>query len=144
VKSIDVAELARLLREHYSWAALDPGVTEATVVENEHGDRALLVPRAVMDEPYRSFCLIDASALDTTLVITFRWQDDAPDDTIFLLPYDTRGLDLDIRDNIAVTTFLNHLLEFTLGGPRPSWEAARSTPFGQRFAVVRPQTQEER
>jgi hypothetical protein len=141
VKSTDVAELARLLREHYSWAALDPNVTEATVVEDEYGDRVLKVPRADMDEPYRSFCLIDAAALDSTLVITFTWQDDAPDDTVFLLPYDTRGLDLDMGDNIAVTTFLNHLLEFTLGGERRSWEAARTTPLGRRFAIVRPETQ---
>ena len=85
--------------------------------------------------------LLNAEAVGTILVITFRWDDGADDGTIFLMPLDTRDVALDMSDNIAVTMFLLHHLEFTLGGPRESWEHARTTPFGPRFAVVRPYTQ---
>ena len=79
-----------------------------------------------MFEPYRSFRLIDAAAVGSTLVITFTWDDGADDGTVFLMPLDTRDIELDTSDNIAVTTFLSHHLEFTLGGPRESWERARA------------------
>lgn len=134
----DVAVLAALVREHYAADRLDPGVTEPTVVEHDDGSRSLVLPRNQMLEPYRSFRLMEAAALGSTLVITFMWDDGADDGTLFLMPLDTRDIDLDMSDNIAVSTFLSHHLEFTLGGPRESWERARTTPFGPRFSVVRP------
>jgi len=141
VQPRDVAVLAALVREHYSVQRLDTGVTEPTLVEHEDGSKAWVLPREQALEPYRSFRLIDAVALGSILVITFSWDDGADDDTIFLMPLDTRDVALDISDDIAVSTFVAHHLEFTLGGPRESWEAARTTPFGPRFAVVRPYTQ---
>ena len=136
-----MAALAELVREHYAPDRLDPGVTEPPVVENDDGSRVLVVPRDQMVEPGRSLRLLDAEAVGHILVITFRWDDGADDGTIFLMPLDTRDIALDMHDNIAVTTFLLHLLEFTLGGQRESWERARTTPFGPRFTVVRPYTQ---
>jgi hypothetical protein len=137
----DVAVLAEMVREHYASDRLDPGVTEPTVVEHDGGSRSVVLPREQMFEPYRSFRLIDAATIGSVLVITFRWDDGADDGTIFLMPLDTRDIDLDMTDNIAVSTFLSHHLEFTLGGPRESWERARTTPFGPRFTIVRPYTQ---
>lgn len=141
-----VAESARLLREHYSPAALDPGVTESTLVENERGHRALVLPRAEQDEPYRSFSLIDAAALGSTLVVTFTWEDDAPDGTVFLLPYDTRGLDLDMRDNIAVTTFVKPPLGVHSGraGPAGRPRAPPRSPPGSRSYAPGPSTPDRR
>lgn len=43
-----------------------------------------------------------------------------------------------VGDEITVRTFLAQLVEYTLGGPRESWEAARSTPISRRLTVVRP------
>jgi hypothetical protein len=137
----DVAVLAEMVRENYSSDQLNPGVTEPTIVEHDDGSRSVVLPREQMFEPYRSFRLIDAAAVGSVLVITFRWDDGVDDDTIFLMPLDTRDIDLDMTDNIAVSTVLSHHLEFTLGGPRESWERARTTPLGPRFAVVRPYTQ---
>lgn len=137
----DVARLAELVRVQYSPDQLDPGVTQPTVVELDDGSRSLVVPRDQMVEPYRSFRLIDAAAVGSILIITFQWDDGADDGTIFLMPLDTRDIELDLADNIAVSMFLLHHLEFTLGGPRESWERARTTPLGPRFAVVRPYTQ---
>lgn len=88
-----------------------------------------------MPEPLRSLHLLDAAALGTTVVTTFRWGDD---DTVFVLPYDTRDLDIDLGDEITVRTFLTQLVEHTPGGSRESWEAARSTPISRRLVVVRP------
>lgn len=127
--------IADLLRDTYGEDALDTGVTEPTVVEEADGSRTLVLPRDEMPEPLRSLHLIDAVAAATTLVATFRWGDD---DTVFVLPYDTRDLDDEIDDEIALRTFLTRLVEDTLGGPRESWEAARSTPISRRLAVVRP------
>ncbi|MEJ2862793.1 hypothetical protein [Actinomycetospora flava] len=47
----DVETLARLVREHFSPAALDPGVGEATIVEDADGFRRLVVPRSEQHEP---------------------------------------------------------------------------------------------
>lgn len=44
------------------------------------------------------------------------------------MPLDGRDVTLDLTDDIAVTTFLSHHLEFTIGGPRESWEVACSIP----------------
>jgi hypothetical protein len=137
----DVAVLADLVREHYAPDRLDPGVSEPTLVEHDDGSRSLVVPRDQMVEPYRSLRLLDAAAIGTILIVTFRWDDGADDGTIFLMPLDTRDIELNTADNIAVNMFLLHHLEFTLGGPRESWERARTTPLGPRFAVVRPYTQ---
>lgn len=134
----DAEVLARVLREHYSTAALDPGVDEPTVVEDDDGFRRLVVPREDQTEPWRSFVLLDARAVGPVLTVVFRWDDGADDGTVFVLPVDVRGVELDVADDRAVTTFLTHLLEFTLGGERRTWEAARSTPLGSRFTVVRP------
>jgi hypothetical protein len=134
----DVAVLAALVLEHYTADRLDRGVSDPTVVEYDDGSRSVVLPRDHMFEPYRSFRLIDAAAVGSTLVITFTWDDGSDDGTVFLMPLDARDIDLDTSDNIAVTTFLSHHLEFTLGGPRESWERARTTPFGPRFSVVRP------
>lgn len=127
--------LADLLRDTYGEASLRTGVDEPTVVQEHDGSRSLLLPRDRMPEPLRSLHLIDAVAVDTTLVVTFRW---GADDTVFLLPYDTRDADLD--DPITARTLLTRLVEHTLGGLRESWEAARSTPISRRLAVVRPWT----
>lgn len=137
----DVVALAEQVREHFAPDRLDPGLREPTLVEREDGSRSLVLPRDQMFEPYRSFHLLDAVAVGNILVITFRWDDGADDGTIFLMPLDTRDTELDMADNIAVSTFLSHHIEFTLGGPRESWERARTTPLGPRFAVVRPYTQ---
>ncbi|MET0191101.1 MAG: hypothetical protein ABW212_19030 [Pseudonocardia sediminis] len=138
MRASEVAEMARLMRESYRPEQLDPGLARPAVVDLERGFRAVAVPRADAPEPYRSFRLIDAAALDTVLVVTFTWDDGADDGTVFVLPVDGRDVELDIRDGVAVTTFLNHLLEFTLGGPRDAWEPARTTPIGPRLSVVRP------
>ena len=129
------AELADLVRDTYGDASLDTGVTEPTIVENAGGFRSLTLPRDQMPEPLRSLHVIDAAAVGTTLVMTFRWGDD---DTVFLLPYDTRDADFALDDDITVRTFVTQLVEHTLGGPRESWEAARSTPISRRLTVVRP------
>lgn len=136
--------LAGLVRETYSPERLDPGISEPTVVELADGSRAVALPREQMFEPYRSLRLIDAAAVGTTLVITFHWGDGQDDGTIYLMPLDGRDVELDMSDDIAVTTFLSHHLEFTLGGPRESWEAARTTPLSSRLSVVRPWTSSPR
>ncbi len=136
VPGVDLAPaLADRLRQTYGEVALHTGVSEPTVVEEPDGSRSLVLPREQMPEPLRSLHLIDAVAVGTTLVTTFRWADD---DTVFLLPYDTRDADLDLTDEITVRTSLTRLVEHTLGGPRETWEAARSTPISRRLAVVRP------
>lgn len=133
-----VRGLAGQIRASYAPEQLETGVQEPTVVEHSDGSRSVTLPRDQMFEPYRSFQLIDAAALGTTLVIAFSWDDGRGDDTVFLMPLDCRDVDLDVRDEFAVTNFLTRFLEFTLGGPRESWEPARSTPLGPRLAVVRP------
>jgi hypothetical protein len=139
VDTDQVARLAALVLETYSPAALDPGVTEPTIVTMPDGFRALAVPRDQMQEPMRSLRLLDAAALGPVLVVTFAW-DDQDDGTIFVMPLDTRDLQLDLADDISVTTFLVQHIEHTLHGPRESWESARSTPISRRLAVVRPRT----
>jgi hypothetical protein len=137
VRAVDtdqIARLAALVMETYSPAALDPGVTEPTIVTMPDGFRAVSVLRDQMQEPMRSLRLLEAVALGPVLVVTFAW-DDQDDGTIFVMPLDTRDLRLDLADNISVTTFL---VEHTLRGPRKSWESARSTPISRRLAVVRP------
>jgi hypothetical protein len=138
---VDVVALAEQIREHFASDQLTPDVRDPTVVEHDDGSRSLVLPRDQMFESYRSFRLLEAVAVGSVLVITFRWDDSADDGSIFLMPLDTRDIDLDMADNIAVSTFVSHHIEFTLGGPRESWERARSTPLGPRFAVVRPYTQ---
>jgi hypothetical protein len=138
VDAADVKVLAELVMETYSPEQLDSGVNEPTIVELADGSRAVALPRSQMFEPYRSLRVIDAAALGTTLVIAFRWDDGRDDGTIFVMPLDGREIALDLADETAVTTFLTHHFEFTLGGPRESWEPARSFPLSRRLAVVRP------
>jgi hypothetical protein len=133
-----VRALAEQIRASYAPEQLDSDVQEPTVVEHSDGSRSVTLPRDQMFEPYRSFQLIDAAAMGATLVVAFTWNDGRDDDTVFVMPLDCRDVDLDVRDEFAVTNFLTRLLEFTLGGPRESWEPARSTPLGPRLAVVRP------
>jgi hypothetical protein len=135
-----VAELATLVRETYSPSALNTGVTKPTVVEAPDGSRALVLPRVQTEEPLRSLRLIDAAAVGSTLVVTFMWDDGTGDGTVFVMPLDTRDLELDMSDHISVSTFLSQFVEHTLGGPRESWEAARSTPISRQLTVVRPWT----
>lgn len=136
VGAVDRAHvIAGLVRDTFGEAALETGVTEPTIVQEADGSRSLVLPRDQMPEPLRSLHLIDAVAVGTTLVATFHWGDD---ETVFVLPYDTRDLDVDLDDEITVRTFLGQLVEDTLGGPRESWEAARSTPISHRLKVVRP------
>lgn len=130
--------LADLVQDTYGEASLRTGVDEPTVVQEHDGSRSLLLPRDRMPEPLRSLHLIDAAAVGTTLVVTFHWGDD---DTVFLLPYDTRHVDdADLDDPITARTLLARLVEHTLGGPRESWEAARTTPISRGLVVVRPWT----
>lgn len=132
--------IADLLRDTYGETSLETGVLEPTIVQEADGSRSLVLPRDQMPEPLRSLHLIDVVAVGATLVATFRWGDD---DTVFVLPYDTRDLDVDLGDEITVRTFLTQLVEHTLGGPREIWEAARSTPISRRLAVVRPWNAQE-
>jgi hypothetical protein len=131
-----VRALADQIRASYAPEQLDSEVREPTVVQLADGSRAVALPRDQMFEPYRSFRLLDA--LGATLVVAFSWDGEGGDDTVFIMPLDCRNVDLDVDDEFAVTNFLTRFLEFTLGGPRESWEAARSTPLGPRLAVVRP------
>lgn len=133
-----VRTLAEVIRTSYAPEQLETGVREPTVVDLPDGSRAMTLPRDQMFEPYRSFQLIDAAALGEVLVVAFSWDEGTSDDTVFVMPLDCRNVELDVRDEFAVTNFITRFLEFTLGGPRESWEPARSTPLGPRFAVVRP------
>jgi hypothetical protein len=141
MESAHVAELATLVRESYSVAALDPGVTEPTIVEAANGFRSIALPRDQQVEPLRSLRLIDATAMDTVLVITFGWDDGTDDRTVYLMPFDARDLDLDLdlTDEIAVSTFLLQHIEHTLGGPRDTW-ASRSTMISTGLSVIVPWT----
>lgn len=140
MKPEDAAVLAALLKEHYSPERLDTGVSEPTLVTADDGFKVLVLPREQMFEPFRSFHLLDAVALGPVLVVTFRWDDGNDDGTIFLMPLDTRDIELDMDSDVAVTTFVDHHLSFTLGGPRESWEPG-STLLSSRLAVVRPYDQ---
>ena len=85
VKAADAAVLASILRDHYCPSDSKPASPSPTVIENEHGFRALLMPRKQMSEPFRSIHLLDAVALGHILVVTFplgRWErrrNDLPD-----------------------------------------------------------------
>lgn len=132
----ELAALATIIREDYSPTALDPGVSEPTVVESEGGFRALVLPRDQQVEPLRSIRVIDAAAVGTTLVTTFTWADGTDDETVYLLPLDVRDVQLDPAESWQVSRFLLRYLEHTLGGSRESW-APRTTMIGDRLAVVR-------
>lgn len=134
----DVERLAALVRETYSPAALETGVHEPTMVTAADGSRAITFPRDQEPEPLRSLHLRSAVAAGLVLVVTFTWGED-DDDTIFVIPLDTRDLDLDLTDEIATTTFVVQHIEHTLGGPRSAWEPG-TTPLSPRLSVVRPWT----
>jgi hypothetical protein len=61
------------------------------------------------------------------------------DGTIFPMPLDTRHIEPDVDDDVAVTAFVDPHLWWTLGGPRESWEVARTTPLAARLPVVQMQ-----
>jgi hypothetical protein len=128
-----VAQLATRFTQLFGWDDSDTGPTEPTLTEFEDGSRAIVLPRDQMWEPYRSFRLIEAAAVGTTLVITFHWGDG--DEMVFLLPIDVRPFVFE--DNIDVDSFLHRHLESTLGEAREDWEAARSTPISPGLTVVR-------
>jgi hypothetical protein len=133
-----------MLKEDFAPERLETGVSEPTLVEGEDGFKVLVLPREQMFEPFRSFHLLDAVALGDLLVVTFRWDDGNDDGTIFLMPLDTRDVELDMDSDTFVTTFVDHHLSWTLGGPRASWEPERATRIGERLSVVRPYDQRRR
>ena len=141
VEHADVARLAAQLKEDYSPERLETGVSEPALVEGDDGHDVLVLPREQMFEPFRSLHLLDAVAVGDILVVTFRWDDGNDDGTVFLMPLDTRGLELDPDSDTVVTTFLDHHLAWTLGGPRASWEPGRATRISERLSVVRPYDQ---
>ncbi len=138
MNSAEVARLAAAVVEAYSPAALETGVDEPTLVTYDDGFRAITLPRDQQPEPLRSLHLLDAVAAGPVLVVAFTWRED-DDGTVFVLPLDTRDLDLDLDDEITLTTFLVQHIEHTLGGPRVSWEHA-SVLISPRLAVLRPWT----
>jgi len=144
VERADVARLAAIIKEDCSPDRLETGASEPTLVEPEDGFKVLTLPREQMFEPFRSLHLLDAAALGDLLVVTFRWDDGNDDGTIFLLPLDTRDVELDMDSDTSVTTFVDHHLTWTLGGPRESWEGTRVTRLSERFAIVRPYDQRRR
>jgi len=94
-----------------------------------------------MFEPYRSFRLLEAAAVGTTLIISFAWGKPEEDDgRIYLLPLDTRPLAVDLADESALITLISHHIEHSLGGPRESWEPERTFKLSDKLAVVRPWT----
>ncbi|WP_214406198.1 hypothetical protein [Pseudonocardia lacus] len=103
VEPAQVADLAAMIRRDYSPAALDPGVSEPTLVEAADGSRALVLPRDQQPEPLRSLRLVDAAAVGSTLVVTFTWEAGTDDDTVYLMPLDARDLDLDLDDPTVAT-----------------------------------------
>jgi hypothetical protein len=143
VNHADVRLMATAIREGYAAEKLDRGVAEPTIVEQPDGSRTLVQPRDQMDEPYRSLHLLDAVAMGDILVVTFRW-DDGDDGTVFLMPLDTRDVEIDLGDDVFVRHFVDQHLSFTLGGPRSSWEPQRATRISERLSVVRPYDQKRR
>lgn len=140
METAQVARLAAAVVETYSPAALETGVDEPTLMNDDGGWRAITLPRDQQPEPLRSLHLLAAVAAGPVLVVTFTWREN-DDGTVFVLPLDTRDLDLDldIDDDITLTTFLVQHIEHTLGGPRDSWEPT-STLISPRMAVLRPRT----
>ena len=55
-----------------------------------------------------------------------------------------RDVELDMHSDAFVTTFVDHHLSWTLGGPRESWEPERGTRLSERLVVVRPYDQRRR
>jgi hypothetical protein len=138
MNAVEASELARYVRENFSWEALDLGVTEPTIV-NWDSAPSLSLPREQMFEPYRSFRLLDAASVGSVVVISFAWGAPVEDDgQVYLLPLDVRDLTIDISDDAALYTWVSHRIEFTLGGPRESWESSRAIEIGEKLSVVRP------
>jgi hypothetical protein len=57
------------------------------------------------------------------------------------MPLGTRDSTLNLDSDTEVTTFVDHHLSWTLGGPRESWEPERATRLSARPSVVRPYDQ---
>lgn len=130
----DVRRLAAMIREDYAPESLEPGVTEPTIVENSDGWKVLVEPRHQMIEPYRSIHLLDAVAMGDILVVSFRWGDG---DTVFLMPLDTRDVQVDFGDDVFVRAFVDHHLVWSLGSAREVWEPERAVRISDRLSVVR-------
>lgn len=135
------AKLAEHVREYYSWENIEKrDLNEPMVVEDEYGFKSLSLPREQMFEPYRNFRLRDVGVIDTVLIIAFAWGPpvSGEDDHIYLLPLDTRKVLIDPWDDRSIATLVAHHLEFTLGCPIETWEAARAVPVGERTSFVKP------
>jgi hypothetical protein len=137
VDADQVADLARQLCEAYSWEALDPGVSEPTLKKAEDGYAIVVLPRDQEEEPFRSLKLIDAVALGPVLMVAFTWADGQDDETVYLMPLDMRDVTVNMHDEIAVSAFLMRHIEFSLGGPRDSWESARGATLSPHLVLVR-------
>lgn len=138
-------EIARLVRENYSDQALDDladGVEDQTLVTDSTGFASVVVDRAQQDEPFRSFHLIDSRAVGDIVVTTFAWGDVSPGEMTYLMPLETGRLGLKGAGEMEMQNVLTRYIEWTLGGPRESWEADRATAVGPRLSVVRPWLQD--
>jgi hypothetical protein len=135
-----IARLADEIRTTYSPAALDATFDTSTPVlrTGADGSRSITLPREQAPEPLRSMQILDVAPIGDILVVTFRWGlgPEEDDGTIYLMPLDTRDLELDVDDQAAVDVFVLHHVEFSLG-PAPQW-AHRCTPLGPRLKIVRP------
>jgi hypothetical protein len=60
------------------------------------------------------------------------------------MPLDTRDIELDMHSDTFVTTFVDHHVSWTIGGPRESWGSERTTRISERLAVVRHYDQRRR
>ena len=96
-----------------------------------------------MVEPYRSIRLLDAVAVGDILVVSFRW-DDGDDGTVFLLPLDTRDVQVDFGDDVFVRAFVDHHLAWSLGAARKVWEPERAIRISDGLSVVRAYDQNRR
>lgn len=138
-------EIARLVRDTYSDRALDQlsdGVEDRSLITDSTGFASVLVPRAEQDEPFRSFHLIDSQAVGDVVVTTFAWGDASPAEMTYLMPLDAGRLGLEDAGEMERENVLTRYVEWTLGGPRESWEAERGTTVGPGLTLVRPWLQD--
>lgn len=138
-------EIARRVRETYSDEALDElygHVSAPTVTTDTSGFTSLVVPRSQQDEPFRSFHLLDSGAVGDVVVTTFAWGEVDATEMTYVLPLPTSRLDVDTGDDKAMNTLVVRYIEWSLGGPRESWESERATLMGRGMTIVRPWVQD--
>ena len=58
------------------------------------------------------------------------------------MPLDAGRLDLEGAGEMALQNVITRYVEWTLGGPRESWEAERATAVGPGLSLVRPWLQD--